>query len=163
MKIDPLVREVLATWKRHQQILLYLLQRIPEKHLGAVPTLSKNRDVARQFAHLNRTRLGWLSFHATGERPELPRSAKGDRPKKKELQAALKASGKSVEELLGKALRKEARIRLFGKSPVRWLGYLVAHESHHRGQILLALKQSGFALDEKVTVQGLWGKWMFGK
>lgn len=168
MKIDPLAREVLATWKRHQQILVYLLQRIPEKHLGALPTGAegregRGRDVARQFAHVNRNRVGWLHFHATGARPELPASSKGERPKKKELQAALKDSGKRVEELLAKALRKEARIRLFGKSPVRWLGYLVAHESHHRGQILLALKQSGFVLGEKVTVQGLWGKWIFGK
>ena len=151
MKTDPLAREVLATWKRHQQILLFLLQRIPEKHLGAVPLDSKGRDVARQFAHLNRTRLGWLSFHATGERP-----------KKKELRSLLQASGRQIEELLGKAMRKEARVRMFGKSPVRWMGYLIAHESHHRGQILLALKQSGVKLDEKVTVQGLWGKWMFG-
>ncbi len=163
MKTDPLAREVLATWKRHQQILVTLLQRIPEKRLGALPAQSKGRDVARQFAHMNRNRLGWLHFHATGARPELPTSSKGERPGKKELQAALRDSGKRVEELLGRALRKEARIRLFGKSPVRWLGYLVAHESHHRGQILLALKQSGFALDEKVTVQALWGKWIFGK
>ena len=163
MKTDPLAREVLATWKRHQQILLFLLQRIPEKHLGALPADSKGRDVARQFAHLNRNRLGWLSFHKTGERPDLPKSSKGERPKKKELRSALQASGRAVEELLGKAMRKEARVRLFGKSPVRWMGYLVAHESHHRGQILLALKQSGCVLDEKVTVQGLWGKWIFGK
>ncbi len=167
MKTDPLAREVLATWKRHQQILVTLLQRIPEKRLVALPAPSKGsdgrgRDVARQFAHMNRNRLGWLHFHATGARPELPTSSKGERPGKKELQAALKDSGKRVEELLARALRKEARIRLFGKSPVRWLGYLVAHESHHRGQILLALKQSDFALDEKVT-EALWGKWIFGK
>ena len=163
MKADPLAREVLSTWKRHQQILLFLLQRIPEKHLGDLPASSKGRDVARQFAHLNRNRLGWLSFHKTGERPELPKSSKGERPKKKDLRAALMASGKEVEALLGQALKKEARVRLFGKSPVRWMGYLISHESHHRGQILLALRQSGLVLDEKVTVQGLWGKWIFGK
>jgi uncharacterized damage-inducible protein DinB len=162
MKTDPLAREVLATWKRHQQILLYLLQRVPEKHLGAVPAGSTGRDVAREFAHMNRNRIGWLHFHATGARPELPTSSKGERPKKKELAAALKDSGKRIEELLAKALRKEARVRLFGKSPVRWMGYLVAHESHHRGQILLALKQSGVVFDDKV-MQGLWGKWIFGK
>ena len=161
-KTDPLARELVATWKLHQQVLLALLQRVPEKHLGSLPTGSGGRDVARQFAHINRNRVGWLHFHATGTRPELPASSKGERPKKKELSAALRDSGKRVEELLAKSLRKEARVRLFGKSPARWMGYLVAHESHHRGQILLALRQSGVVLDEKVT-EALWGKWIFGK
>jgi uncharacterized damage-inducible protein DinB len=163
MKTDPLARQVLATWKRHNQILLYLLDRVPEKQLGATPSGSKGRDVARQFAHLNRVRLGWLQFHATGQRPELPKTPKGERAKKKDLKQALRESGKRVEELLARALRGEARVRMFGKSPVRWMGYLIAHESHHRGAIVLALKQSGFVLPEKVGVQGLWGKWMFGK
>jgi len=162
MKTDPLQREVLATWKRHQQILMLLVGRIPEKHLSAVPTATSGRDVARQLAHLNRTRLGWLSFHATGERPQLPRTSQAVRQTKKELAAALRESGKAIEELLAKALKKEARIRLFGKSPVRWMGYLIAHESHHRGAILLALKQNGFVLAEKPS-SDLWGKWMFGK
>lgn len=172
MKTDPLVKEVLATWKRHQQILIFLLDRVPKKHLGDVAFLpgaggvggrAKGRDVARQFAHLERVRRGWLHYHATGKRPELPKTPRGEVPDKAQLKAALRESGKAVEELLGRALRGEARIRMFGRSPVRWMGYLIAHESHHRGQILLALKQSGHAPGEKVAVQGLWGRWMFGK
>jgi len=162
-KLDPLAREVLAAWKRHQRHLLALLTKLPEKQLGCLPPGTKGRDVARQFAHLNRTRLGWLHFHATGAKPELPKSGTGERPKKAELKKALSESGKAIEELLGRAVRGEGRVRLFGKSPVRWMTYLIEHEAHHRGSILLVLKLNGFVLPEEVLQKGLWGDWIFGK
>ena len=163
MTQEDLAEEILATWRRHNEILLYLLEQIPEEGLAAKPTGSRGRDVARQFFHLNRVRVGWLHHHETGERPKLPRQHKGPPPSKEELHTALGESGESIETWLGRALRGETRPRMFGKSPIRWLGYLIAHESHHRGQIALALKQAGLKLPEKVAVGGLWGKWIFGK
>lgn len=38
----------------------------------------------------------------------------------------------------------------------------MAHESHHRGQIALALKLNGL-LSEKVALDGPWGTWFFAK
>jgi len=40
---------------------------------------------------------------------------------------------------------------MFKGKPRRCLGYLVAHESHHRGQIALALKPNGMKRAEKVA------------
>ncbi len=156
-------RQIADTWRRHNDTMLFLLRSLPAKGLAAVPLDSRGRDVARQFNHLNRVRLGWLHFHRTGKRPKLPRGDKGPRPSRAELKAALVTSGKEVSAFLRGCLDGEARPRMFGRDVVRWLAYLISHESHHRGQIMLALKQSGFRLPEKVAVQGLWGKWIFGK
>lgn len=158
-----LERQIVGTWRRHDEILLFLLRSIPAKGFAALPSGSRGRDVARQFNHLNRVRLGWLHLHRTGKRPKLPRGDSGPRPSRAELRAALVASGRDVSSFLQECLSDDARPRLFGRDVVRWLGYLISHESHHRGQIVLALKQSGFRLPEKVAVQGLWGKWIFGK
>jgi uncharacterized damage-inducible protein DinB len=161
--MPDLAPSILALWRRHQEILLYLLDHVPARGLAAVPLESRGRDVARQFAHMDRVRRGWVHYHTTGKRPRLPRQDKGPPPAARELKSALKESGKQVEEFLVWALRGEARPRFFGRDPVRWLGYLISHESHHRGQIMLALKQNGLRLPDKVAVEGVWGKWMMGK
>jgi uncharacterized damage-inducible protein DinB len=57
---------------------------------------------------------------------------------------------------------RNAEIHMFGQSPVQWLGYLIAHESHQRGQIMLALKQSRLQLPEGVAEDELWGPWIDG-
>ena len=163
MQPEQLSEQILATWRRHNDILLFLLDEVPEEGLAAKPAGSRGRDVARVFAHLYRVRTGWLHHHETGKRPKVPRFDKGEPPGKKRLEELLSGSGAEVEAWLERALRGETAPRYFGKQPVRWLGYLISHESHHRGQIALALKQSGLRLPEKIAVQGLWGRWIFGR
>jgi len=160
---DLLAEQILSTWRRHHDILLYLLRKIPARGWTALPSGSKGRDVARQFAHLDRNRRSWLHYHRTGQRRSLPRVDKGPPPTRAAVRQALQQSGRDVERYLSKVVHEGVRPRLFGRSGIRWMGYLIAHESHHRGQIMLALKQSGHRLPDSVAVDGLWGQWIFGK
>jgi uncharacterized damage-inducible protein DinB len=163
MTRDRLREGILATWRRNNDVLLYLLARIPPKGLRALPAGSKGRDVAAQFAHLDRVRTGWVEYFDTGRHPKLPRYDKTRHPTRAQLRQALTASGRKVEQFLGKALDGKATLKMFGRDPVRWCGYLIAHDSHHRGQILLALKQNGLRLPEPIAIEGVWGKWIYGK
>ena len=163
MERGEVIRQIQGSWIRHNDILLFLLTEVPEKAMTAKPANLRGRDVARQFAHLARVREGWVHYHRSGKRPKLPRVDKGEPPSRAVLKRSLVDTGKNVGDFLAEALEGEAKPRMFRGEVIRWMAYLISHESHHRGSIMLALKQGGFRLPEKVAVRGLWGRWISGQ
>jgi uncharacterized damage-inducible protein DinB len=145
--------QLVETWAIHNRIHLYLLQAIKSDALAAA--LPKCRSVYDQFAHIHNVRLMWLKSGG----PEL--LAGLDKLETKsggtidQLRAALEASGKAIEALLRKALKEGGKVKGFKPHAPAFLGYLIAHEAHHRGQIGWTLKQTGQPLDQK-TAFGLW-------
>ena len=55
-----------------------------------------------------------------------------------------------------KAIAAGGKVKGFKPHATAFLGYLISHESHHRGQVGWTLKHSGRPLDLK-TAFGLWG------
>jgi uncharacterized damage-inducible protein DinB len=139
------------TWQIHNRINIYLLEAIDEAQLGDV-SASKGRCVGEQFAHMINVRLMWLKVTDPSLLDGIPKVEK-NHISKAALLDALALSGTAIEQLLDESIG--GRIKGFKPHTTAFLGYFISHESHHRGQIMLALKQSGHPVDQKVQY-GIW-------
>jgi uncharacterized damage-inducible protein DinB len=146
---EPLVE----TWTIHNRINLYLLDAIADDSLALA--LPKCRTVFDLFAHIHNVRLMWLKSAAPELLEGLEKLETRKGGTKAQLRAAIEASGSAVESLFAKAVAAGGKVKGFKPHATAFLGYLVSHESHHRGQIGWTLKQSGHPLDQKIAF-GLW-------
>lgn len=140
----------------NQRINRFLLEALDEEALRSTLSTRGGRDVARQFAHLHNVRIYHLEQRAKDLVGDLEKFDGPYSPTREELLEALDASAEVIAELLGDVLAGKAKRRGFRKGVFTTLAYFVAHESHHRGSILLTLKQCGH-MPPKDVVYGIWG------
>lgn len=146
--------QLLETWQIHDRINLYLLDAIDPLSLDS-HSASKGRSVGEQLAHIHNVRLMWLKSAAPDLLKGLNKIENTQASDKNLLRKSLADSGKAINELLSQSLASGGKIKGFKPHVFAFVGYLISHESHHRGQIALTLKQAGKPLDKKIAY-GIW-------
>ncbi len=151
-----MLEELLEAWRTNNRINLFLIDQISDE--GMTCTLSKRggRDVAGQFAHLHNMRIYLLEGRAKDLAGGLVKFPSKTAPSRDDLKGALRASGAAIDVFLGGVLSGQPQRRGFKKGIFTTLAYLVSHESHHRGSILLTLKESGHPVEKKARY-AIWG------
>lgn len=144
---------LLDTFAVNEEINQRLLKALPEGAWRAELQGGKGRKIAEIFAHIHNVRLMWLKASGCVKMPE-----KLDRLTctPAEVQAALHQSALQTSELIRSAFNTPgARIKNFPPNAVHFVGYLITHDAHHRGQICMLARQAGHAL-LKSDEFGMW-------
>jgi uncharacterized damage-inducible protein DinB len=140
------------TWRINNRINLRLFDALTDDQLAAT-ILPRGKAVTSYFVHIHMARFYWLERRARALAKSLKKIPAGAAPRAI-LRQALIDSSKAMEEFLSEAERT-GQIKGTKLGPVGFLGYALAHEAHHRGQILLHLKIAKKPVDRDVTYR-LW-------
>ena len=147
---DPLVE----TWKINNRVNLYLLDALKANDLG-VELKPKGRTVGGLFAHIHNVRLMWLKASAPALLTKVQKIEAEKDLATEALKKSLTDSGVAIAELIAMAQASGGRVKNFKPHVTAFVGYLISHESHHRGQVAMALRSAGSPLDKKISF-GLW-------
>lgn len=154
---------ILEAWKTNDRVTVFLVEHLAAELWAAKVPGAPRRTIRMLAAHLHNVRCRWIK--TLGEEHGLRVPAMVDRHKvtSEELMRALHQSSVGILGLLTLGLDQGGTIP--DSSSYVWrnvpldvghvLGYFVAHESHHRGQIVMLARQLGQRLPNPVT-DGLW-------
>ncbi len=155
-----MLEQLIEAWQINHRVTLKLLGGLSEDDLPATLSTRGGRDVAHQLAHVHEVRAVHAEITSkTNRNAKLPHFAKGAAPTKQQLKSALAASAKGIEISIREGWANGGKLPGFKRGVIPLVGYLIAHESHHRGSIMLTLKQTGHKLSDELK----WGLWEWNK
>jgi uncharacterized damage-inducible protein DinB len=152
---------LLNAFNTNNRINQYLIDNIPQAAWHAKPIDGKGRTIPAIIAHMHNVRIMWLKAATRGSQNQgntIP--AQLDRAKVTPSQAlrALEQSRHALSVVMSHALNSDGRIKGFRPDVAGFVGYLIAHDAHHRGQIAMLARQSGNPLPQKA----MFGMWEWG-
>jgi uncharacterized damage-inducible protein DinB len=154
---------IVAAWRTNNRVTLFLFEHLPPDLWAATVPGAPRRTIRMIAGHIHNSRCMWIKALGQPHGLEVPASVNRHRVGPRQLVPALRRSGSGITRLLELGCQHGGRIP--PTSSYRWrnlpldvghvLGYFIAHEGHHRGQIVLVARALGQRLPGEVTA-GLW-------
>ncbi len=154
-----MLEQLLKTWSINENMLELLINNISDTGFEKTLSTRGGRTIAQQLIHIHNVRMQWLEICSKDIHKKFKVLEKDKPTSKKELIRSFKDSSKGIAELFEISWNNNGVVKGFKGGVIPMLGYFISHESHHRGTILLTLKQTGEKIPEAVK----WGLWEWSK
>jgi uncharacterized damage-inducible protein DinB len=144
-------------------VTVFLVEHLPAGLWTAAVPGAPRRTIRMIAGHMHNSRCRWIKTLGLEQGIPVPRMVNRRRVGRRELVPALQRSSRGILRLITLGCEQDGRIPMV--STYVWrnlpldvghvLAYFVAHEAHHRGQIVLVARALGHRLPAAVT-DGLW-------
>ena len=147
---------LLNAYATNDNITRYLIENLDPKAWRAEPPGGKGRTIAAVVAHIHNVRVMWLKvINKDGPNPEqLDRLTVTPR----QALTGLAESGQHISRVIAAALAGDGRVKYFKPDVAGFIGYVISHDAHHRGQISMLARQAGYPIPQKA----MFGMWEWG-
>jgi len=154
---------LLSAWRTSCQTTDFLVAHIPDALWDASIPGSPRRTFRTILVHLHNARARWIRTLGQEHGIKAPALLNPRRANRRQLLAALEISAKGIEQLLALGISAGGQVPpsrgyVWRNLPLdvgHVLAYFVAHEAHHRGQLVVAARALDQRLPAAVT-NGLW-------
>ena len=154
---------LVPVWRTTNRVTVFLIEHLPPELWAASVPGAPRRTVRMIAGHIHNARCMWIKTLGKEHGIKVPEPVDRRRVGPKQLVPALNRSSRGMVSLLQLGCDHGGTIP--PSSSYTWrnlpldvghvLAYFVAHEGHHRGQIVMLARQLGCRLPAEVTA-GLW-------